>query len=296
MKVETRGILIGMCLGDSYLNVRYRHNGYNGYVSSEMRILHSVSQLDYCEHKAGLIKKHLGGNFSVTFGMHGPKKKYRYCAFSVSNPYFKQIREWLYPNGVKTFSERVLRMLTPEGIAIWYMDDGNARVNRNKEGWISSVATNIATMCNEDEIHIIQKYFQDEYGITFNLRFMKQVSEGKQWLIEANTQNSREFVGLIQPYIIPSMMYKIAHVANLGLHEHRAPLAYCSKCSASIYDIRRKGLCVRCYSRKYYREVSRFRDGRKSKKKDGSFYKGDEIVRPCVENKPQELGDKEPQG
>jgi len=285
-----------MSLGDAFLNVRYRQKGQYAYIGSEMRVLHSVSQADYCEHKAGLIKKHLGGNFSITFGMHGPMKKYRYCAFSVSHPYFKKIREWIYPNGVKTFSERVLKMLTPEGIAIWYMDDGNARVNRNKEGWISSVATNIATMCSKEEAEIIQKYFMDEYGIRFNLRFNKQCRPGKNYLIETNTSGSKEFIGLVQPYIIPSMMYKVAHVANLDLHEHRAPLAYCPQCSAPIYDIRRKGLCVRCYSRRYYREVARFRDGRKSKKKDGTFYKGDEIVRTCGNSEPQELEDKEPQG
>ena len=266
-----------MALGDAFLNVRYRvRDGKYPYISSEMRILHSVSQLDYCEHKAGLIKKHLGGNFSITFGMHGPEKKYRYCAFSVSHPYFKQIREWMYPGGIKTISERILTMLNPEGIAIWYMDDGHARMNRNTEGWISSVSTSIATMCNKEEAEIIQKYFKDEYGICFNLRFDKRCREGKQWFIETNTQGSREFIGLVQPYIIPSMMYKITHVANLGLHEHRAPLAHCVKCSAPIYDNRRKGLCPRCYSRRYYREVARFRDGRKPSPK--GFYKGDDIV------------------
>jgi hypothetical protein len=292
MKVETRGILIGMALGDAYVNVRLR----GGYVSSEMRVLHSVSQADYCEHKAGLIKQHLGGNFSVTYGWHGPGKKYRCCAFSVSNPYFRQIKEWVYPGGKKTISERVLQMLTPEGMAVWYMDDGHARINRNKQGWISSVATQIATMCSKEEAEIAQTFFKKEYGVLFNLRFYKKIREGKQFLLETNTEGSREFIGIVQPYIIPSMAYKIAHVANLGLHETRAPLAFCVNCQAPIYDPRRKGLCCRCYSRKYYREVVRFREGRNSKKKDGTFYKGDEIVRPCEKNESQELQDKEPEG
>jgi len=295
MKVETRGILVGMVLGDAFLNVRYRMKDKYHYVSSEMRILHSIVQKDYCEHKAGLIKKHLGGNFSVSFGMHGPNNKYRYCAFSVSNPYFKQLREWLYPNGKKTFSRHVLDMLTPEGIALWYMDDGHARINRNKEGWVSSVSTDIATMCSNEEVLILQKYFSEEYGISFNARFDKRCSDGKQWFLEANTKNSREFIGLVQPYIIPSMMYKLAHVANLGLHEHRAPLTHCVKCASPVYAKRYGGLCPRCYSRKHYREVARIREGRKSKKKDGTFYKGDEIVRTCGNSEPQEVEDKEPQ-
>lgn len=294
MKVETRGILIGMGLGDAHINVRYRmHNKLYPYVSSEMRILHSIHQLDYCQHKAGLVRQHLGGNFSVTFGMHGPDKKYRYCAFSVSNPYFRQIKQWLYVGKVKTFSRHALDMLTPEGIAIWYMDDGSAQYNRNKEGWISSVSTSIATMCSHDEAIIIQNFFKEEYGILFNLRFDKRRPDGKQWFVEANTNNSKEFVGLIQPYVIPSMLYKIAHVASLGLHENRAPLAFCVKCSSPIYDSRHIELCHRCYSRRYYREVRRFREGRRPNP-NGFYIKGDDIVRPCENSQLQEVKDKEP--
>lgn len=263
MDVATRGMLVGMVLGDAYVSVRNRmKDGKYAYVSSEMRILHSLSQKDYCEHKAGLTAKALNRNPSVTVVKNGPGKKYLAAQFSVSHPYFKQLKEWCYPGGVKTFTTKILRMLTPEGIALWYMDDGHARVNVNSKGWVSSVATNIATMCSEAEASIIRDYFLNEHSIKFSVRCRKGMREDKAFFVETNTDGSRDFVRLVSPYIIPSMKYKIAHVADLASHECRAPIGRC-ECGSAIFDKRRKGLCDACYSRKYYREIRRFRENRK---------------------------------
>lgn len=254
MNVDARGVLVGMVLGDGYINTT------NG--KSELSVQHSLAQRDYCEHKAALVKKYLGGKFTLREYATGPGRAYRGVRFTASNKYFAQIKSWCYPGGVKTFSSRVLDMLTPEGIAVWYMDDGSARRNYNKEGWVSSVATDIATMCSKEECDVICEYFRDTYDIEWNVRFLKNRKESTSYIIQCNTANSHKFVDLIQPYVVESMLYKLAHVADLGSHECRAPVGKCAKCGEHIYDARCKGLCRRCYSRKYYREVARFRDGR----------------------------------
>lgn len=263
MDAAARGALLGMVFGDAYLNVRERKHSQNGRMmrTAEMRIAHSTKQRDYLEHKAGLVKKYLGGNFQTHEYANGPGGKYRCVAFSASDPYFKQLKEWAYPQGRKTFTPQVLGWLTPEGIALWYMDDGHARRNINSKGWTTSAATSIATMCSRAEIEAICAYFAEEHKISFHPRFDKRRAAGKEWFIEANTENSRLFAHLIQPYVIPSMLYKLAHVADMGAHECRAPVGRC-QCGAPIYDSRRKGLCTACYSRRYYRTIRRVRDGR----------------------------------
>lgn len=252
MDVATRGMLVGMVLGDAHLNIRNRvSRGKYLYESRELRVLHSTQQKAYCEHKAALISRAFARPVRVTEVANGPGGRYRAAQFSVSHPYFKQLKDWCYPNGVKTFTRHVLDMLTPEGIALWYMDDGSARVNVNKDGWVSSCATDIATMCSEVEAATIKEWFKEEYGIHFNVRRNKRCSVGKEFWVQANTANSREFVPLVRPHIPPCMLYKIAHVANLSSHECRAPVGACRTCQAPLFDNRRKGMCVTCYTREW---------------------------------------------
>ncbi len=243
-----------MVLGDGHISTS------NG--KRELCVLHSVAQKDYCEHKAALVRQTLGSSFNVREYANGPGGKYRAVKFVSSNAYWGNLRDWCYPNGVKTYTRKVLDMLTAEGIALWYMDDGHAKTNRNKDGWVTSASTNIATMCSESECIAICDYFRETHGIHWKIRCRKGSLPNKAFFIECNTDESRKFVLLVQPFIIPSMMYKIAHVADLGSHECRAPIGNCCKCNAVIYEFRRTGLCGACYSRRYYREVVKFRDGR----------------------------------
>lgn len=260
MDRATRGLIIGMVLGDAYVNVRKRAraDGTRYEVeSSEIRVLHSTKQRDYCEHKCALLNRALNRHASVHDVRNGPGGKYRAAHFSVSHPYLKQIKGWAYPGGTKTITTRLLKMLTPEGIAMWYMDDGHGRVNVNKDGWIRSAATDIATCCSEGEANVAKDFFASEYGVKFNVRCDKRAEEEFAFSLQAGTDASRDFVRVIDPYVIPSMRYKVAHVADLSSHECRAPVGIC-QCGSKIYDLRRGGLCVACYSRKYYQEVRRF--------------------------------------
>ena len=258
MDTEARGALIGMCLGDGHINVRYRlKDGKYRFESAEMRILHGPAQYDYCLHKAGLVKKYLGGKFNVRPYKNGPGGEYQSFAFSASNKYFKLLKKWIYPGGKKTYTKFVLDMLTQEGIALWYMDDGHARVNVNKDGYVSSVSTSIATMCSRPEVDDIIQWFDAKHGITFKPRFDKRMADGHNWFIEANTENSRWFAHLVLPYIIPSMIYKMAHVADLNSHERRTPVGVWCSCPNILYDTRLGGLCTACYSRRYRKQTQR---------------------------------------
>lgn len=251
MTNEDLGAIVGMVFGDGYLNVRTcLSRGKYPYVMSVIRIVHSISQLDYCEHKAARLRGIFGGKCTVAQYLHSPPsfhgKAYRMCGFTCSSPVFRDIKPLLYPDGKKTFTPKALDKLTPEGIAYWYMDDGTAHVNINKDGWISSVGTTIATYCTELEAKCICDYFLANHGVAFRVGYAKSKHSH---IIRANTHESRLFAKLIQPYVIPSMLRKIAHVANMELHEHQPPVGACSKCGATLYTDNRRGMCATCYSR-----------------------------------------------
>lgn len=253
MDERTTGVLLGMIAGDAYVNVREKlQSGKYPYISSEMRVLHSTQQRAYCEFKCELVNKLLGRNVTVKLVANGPGGRYQAAAFTVSHPYFKLMKSWAYPGGVKTFNQVMLDHMTPEGVALWYMDDGHARRNYNNDGRVSSVATDIATCCPLPEAELICEWFGGVHKIK-----MKPKRDGKFWSVQANTENSRLFAHLVQPYVVPPMLYKLAHVADLNSHECRAPVGKCANtsCLANIYDNRRKGLCNACYSRRYYHET-----------------------------------------
>ncbi len=254
MDERTTGVLLGMIAGDAYVNVRQRlQSGKYPYISSEMRVLHSTQQQAYCEFKCALVNKLLTRNSTVNVVPNGPGGRYRAAQFSVSHPYFKMLKGWTYIEGKKTFNQVWLDHLTPEGVALWYMDDGHARRNRNKDGRVTSVATDIATCCTLQEVELICRWFREVHKLIF-----KPFSEKESgYSIQANTENSRLFAHLVQPFIVEPMLYKLAHVADLSSHECRAPFGKCVECSATIFDNRRKGLCTACYSRRYYREVTK---------------------------------------
>ena len=221
MDRNTRGLLVGMSLGDGYIQVRERSRDGNGpYVSASMQVKHSVSQVDYCEYKASLLRAATGRKCEVRFyDAMANGKTYKQAQFSFSHPYVRTLHGWMYKDGKKFYDKQTMTYLTPEGIAIWYMDDGTGRVNRNKDGVITSCSTSIATMCSREEVDTIVDFFQGEYGIEFKKRYDKRRPESKAWFIEANTEASRKFDSLVQPYIIKSMEYKLAHIAGLGSHE-----------------------------------------------------------------------------
>lgn len=258
MNRADRGILVGMVLGDGYLNVRKRlQSGKYEYMSSEIAIKHSVAQVDYCQHKLDVLKGIFPNNnphlkYADTTLSNG--NSYRQCSFSLSNPYFRVLKGMMYPEGKKTYTQHVLDMLTPQGIAIWYMDDGSSHRNHTKEGWVSSVSTSIATMCSRQEVETIINYFLNEHGIEFKPRFRKASPEDRGWFIEANTKASRIFATLIAPYIIPSMLYKLSHVADLKLHEcQTSKEAFkCKSCGTEDSKGSAKGLCRNCYKKSSY--------------------------------------------
>ena len=243
--------MVGMALGDGYLNVAKRTNkNGNTWTRSELRVLHGPSQKDYCYYKAGLLKKYTGKKFNVTQVANGPGGKYQSYQFVSSHPYFKTLKGWLYPGGEKVISRKILEMLSPLGISIWYMDDGHARTNANRDGVITSASTEISTMCSLNEVKDIVCYFNDNHGINFNIRYDKRQSSGHKYYIQCNTEESRKFVNLVSDYIIPSMRYKIDHVKSLDSHERLAPISSCTQCFRPIYQKRRTGLCSACYSKK----------------------------------------------
>ena len=109
----------------------------------------------------------------------------------------------------KKVTRKMLNLLSPLGIAIWYMDDGclDQRFYRNKLGGIgvawrrAKFSTNSFTL---KEHYIMQRYFQVVHGMKASI-----CKSGKGYCLHLNRQSTEKLIELIRPYVHESMLYKI---------------------------------------------------------------------------------------
>lgn len=218
MNKVDRAILVGMVLGDSYIKTTSARDKEMGrHPAAQICFGHSIKQKEYLQHKIDIVNKMFGGNATLRTCNNSASngKKYGMCYANKSNPYFKTLKKMMYKEGKKFITRSVLNMLSVQGIAMWFMDDGSQRKNYNKCGAVSSVALQIATYCSKEEIEAIILYFKEVYGITWKKAYDKRRSENKEWSLRANTSDSKLFSALISRYIVPSMEYKLLYTHNL---------------------------------------------------------------------------------
>jgi len=212
---NSRAILLGMLLGDGCLK-RKHHTQLDGTPSVyyEYVVCHSIKQEEYCQYKLNLFHSIMGGKKPK---MHYEKPKvkgveYESCRFSRCHKSFRILHKYLYSNdNKKYFTDRILNYLTPQAIALRYMDDGGCKKTKRPDGSVSSVILGLYTYCTETEVDKIIHYFEKTWGITAKKSFY---AKNKSWNIMFNTKEAKKFESLINEYVIPSMRYKLPSYYN----------------------------------------------------------------------------------
>lgn len=215
LNIKNRAILYGMLLGDGCLKTKLHtkkdesQSTYYEYV-----LCHSVNQFEYLEYKRNLFHSIMGGKLpkihfeNVRLG----DKIHQSCRFSRCNKYFRIIHKRLYSlNNKKYFTRKILDYLTPEAIAIWYMDDGGLKKSKRSDGSISSCQMFLFTYFSEEEADTTLNYFSDVWGIQ-GKKYL--YFKNNSWYLGFNTTEGRKFESLIKDYIIPSMKYKLPNSYN----------------------------------------------------------------------------------
>lgn len=153
-----KAILIGMVLGDAYLQKTGKHN-------ARLRVEHSLKQQDYVLWKYQELKNFAQDKpkkiirFNPTWG-----KTYSYLRFqSHSSPLFGRLREIFYRNGRKIIPKELPKLLAlPLSLAVWYFDDGSYdRKNMAASIYIPKLSLK--------EQHILQFTLQDNFGLHINI-------------------------------------------------------------------------------------------------------------------------------
>jgi hypothetical protein len=187
-----RELLVGTLLGDGHLETQTRGNTYR------LRVEHSEKQKEYLFWLYNEFKEWVPQE---------PKRKIRsdgrvsYEIVTVSHGAFRFYAHQFYVDGKKVIPTLLAKMLTPMGLAVWYMDDGSRKSLRHLTYNIHTLGYTYKDLKRTCEV------FQKCFGISASLHRQKSTS----WRIYIKSENVNTFNSLVYPIMkhIPSMLYKL---------------------------------------------------------------------------------------
>lgn len=195
MNVSDRGILLGIVFGDGHISPDPRC------MTARLQIKHCARQDYYAEYKADLVTRILGGKRPrvksfLNNGFPGVK-------FEKTHRYLRVLRNWVYRDRKKVISPYI-HMLTPHGLAVWYMDDGCLGIKRRR-GKVHAVDLYINCHTSLEEAQLICAAMFKKFGVLFR----PNLNNGS-YRIRCGTLEARKVAGIIDPFIVDGMRYKIA--------------------------------------------------------------------------------------
>lgn len=192
IKKEARLLVLFMALGDGSINTQ-------GYLS----IRHCLAQKEYAEWKRQLLNK----NGVKTTPLYEVSNN-GYGAVEFRTKTYKFIKSWrrfIYRPCKKIADKRVMKMLTPLGLSIWYMDDGG--ISQKKENGVitaNDLMLNTALSKEENQVLI------DAFLNCFDIKFTQCKNRGK-YRLRCGTKEARKFIEIVKPYVnqVNCMKYKL---------------------------------------------------------------------------------------
>ena len=189
---------IGLMLGDASLQSQNKGKTYR------MKFEWSNKTKPYLDHvfnlfdewvlssphkKARLSPK---GNLVITWGFQ-----------TISHEAFNSLAKLFLINNKKGILDSLIRdHLTVRGLAYWFMDDGG-KLDYNKNSKNKSLVLNTQSF-TEKEVEILSTELMEKFNFDCEIRSNK----GKQVIVIKNSSYPL-FYELVNPYIIPSMKYKL---------------------------------------------------------------------------------------
>lgn len=193
-------ILAGCILGDGYI-----------YKKGAIQIEQGISQKDYLLWKFKQLKPLV----SVKPRLVTRKRRdgsigqsYRF----VLRQYFRPWRRMFYPNGKKVVNEKVLKLITPFSLAVWYMDDGC-----KKNDYTLIISTD---SFSKNSLNKLRRFLKERWSVSTRIKIKKDGDKRYERLTIGSYDLVR-FVDLIRPHIIPSMRYKIPDPLTTQLIKRR---------------------------------------------------------------------------
>jgi len=198
-----KNFIIGTLLGDGCIHQQRKNtnNLYKYYLS------HSKKQEEYFFWKFKQLQPYMSKYYEVETRLSSGKTYKQLKATSMGHPEFKKYYDMFYDDdGIKHVPKNIDIYLNDFVMAVWVMDDGSL-TNRGKGTKGNSIRICSLNFSYDDHIRL-------KYAIKgcfdINTKIGAYNRNGKAYYyISFNKRNSHLLKNLIEPYVLPSMKYKL---------------------------------------------------------------------------------------
>lgn len=194
MNKRQKAILIGMILGDTYLQKTGKNN-------ARIRLEQSMKQQEYLVWKAHQFPEFFQGKPTMLTRLN-PKygKTYEYVRWqSYASPEIGKFQKLFYLKDRKGIPSALSTVLVdPLSLAVWYMDDGYL-YHRDKMAYI------YLPTYTKEEISILLSVLEKNFGINPIVKTKKR----NTMVLVFTVSETRKLLAVISPYIIPFFQYKL---------------------------------------------------------------------------------------
>lgn len=196
---EQKSILVGMILGDAYLQKTGKKN-------ARLRLEHGINQKEYLFWKISKFPKLFQGKPKYIERKHPISGSvYKYWRHqSNSTPEFGRWHAVFYKDGKKQIPENLKDFLTNLlSLAVWYMDDGYY-YERDKVSYL------YLGRVTKKEAEVVNKTFQENFEINSKILDKKK----KGFALYFSSQETIKFHKKIKEFILPLFGYKISEYSG----------------------------------------------------------------------------------
>lgn len=194
-----RAVLVGTLLGDGHLETKDHGRTYR------LKIEHSLKQRDYVHWKylefQSLVRTppQQRDRLVELKGNRAMYSKFWFNTLSLGT--FRFYAQQFYRGRKRIVPRLIRRWLTPLALAVWYMDDGSIKSAAHRTVFLNTHAFGPL------DVQRLQQVLFQQYGVGTTLR---EQPEGTQIYVGSGTVDV--FLRTIEPFMLPSMRYKLPQV------------------------------------------------------------------------------------
>ena len=193
-------VIIGSLLGDARLECR--SVGLRSPITARFRVHHGEKQKDYVFWKYEILKDLVSKEPQEISWMNPKRNLYEISWYfhTKSSEDFGFIHHHFYKNGVKILPDDMFDWFTPQVIAVWFMDDGS---NLGESFTLSTHGFSY-----EEQMRMVD-FFRSRCAIIPRI-----IKDRDKFKLAIGKPYREKFLSIVEPFIIPSMIYKIASPRN----------------------------------------------------------------------------------
>src|SRR3989338_9092755 len=183
---KQRELLVGLVLRDGHLETR---NGR----TYRLKVEHSIKQKDYADWLYQNFREWVNqppkARVKDSFGKS--ITSYGFTTYTTGSLRF--YAQQFYAGKKKIIPVRIEKLLTPQALAIWFMDDGSWKSDHHRTYIIHTLGY------RKGELALLVREFMEKFSITVSIH--KQYNGLRLYV---HSGSAERFKKLVEPYMIPS--------------------------------------------------------------------------------------------